>query len=219
MAFDNDYLARTGDGGLGAAEFAYKTDDGKATVDAANYFADTWGKLRVGDSIAVTVVATLGADPEVVVTSYTLVILTSTRNAVTVITGLETQDTGVVLAGNVTGRVLDSEAVLKATTYTVSITADSGKTFYITADTVFTLPSIATGANYTFVNWAADGDTLLTIAPAAVDAISYKGTSVDDKDLILTKATSIKGDRVTLASFDGTDHWQVADVAGLWVKE
>jgi hypothetical protein len=108
----------------------------------------------------------------------------------------------------------------KASNYTVVITTDSGKTFISKTDgVVFTLPAIAIGNVFTFVNTAADGQNTFTISPNASDGITYAGSSTDDKDLINTKATSKVGDYVVLASLDGTTAWQVVDAQGVWAKE
>ena len=116
--------------------------------------------------------------------------------------------------------LVDSNAVAKEANYTVVITTDSGKTFTSETDgTVFTLPSLAIGTTDTFTNNAVDGANTLTISPAAADGITYAGSSTDNKDLINTKATSKRGDSVTLASLDGTVAWQVVAVRGIWAKE
>ena len=115
---------------------------------------------------------------------------------------------------------VDSNSVEKTANYTVIITADSGKTFTSELDAiVFTLPSIAVGNTVTFVNNAPDGTAALNISPAAADGITYAGSATDDKDLINTKATSKRGDSVTIASLDGTVAWQVVAVRGVWAKE
>jgi hypothetical protein len=116
--------------------------------------------------------------------------------------------------------VVDSNAVEKTANYTVIINTDSGKTFTCKTDgVVFTLPSIAIGNTYTFVNTAGDGVAGLTISPAALDGITYTGSEVDNKDLINTKATSKLGDSVTLASLNGVVAWQVVEARGIWAKE
>ena len=116
--------------------------------------------------------------------------------------------------------LVDSNAVEKTANYTVIITTDSGKTFTSETDgVVFTLPSIAIGNTITFVNNAVDGTAGFTISPAALDGITYAGSSTDDKDLINTKATAKRGDFVTLASLDGVVAWQVVAVRGIWAKE
>ena len=107
----------------------------------------------------------------------------------------------------------------KTSNYTVT-TGDSGKTFVSETDgVIFTLPAIAVGYVFKFANKAPDGANALTISPNASDGINYAGTSVDDKDLINTKATSKQGDFVVIASLENTDHWQVTQVRGTFAKE
>ena len=107
----------------------------------------------------------------------------------------------------------------KKSNYTVT-TSDSGKTFVSETDgVVFTLPSIAVGYSFKFVNNAPDGANALTISPAAADGITYAGSSTDNKDLINTKATSKQGDYVVISSLDGTVAWQVTEVRGTFAKE
>jgi hypothetical protein len=107
----------------------------------------------------------------------------------------------------------------KSSSYTVT-TADSGKTFVSETDgVVFTLPAIAIGYSFTFVNNATDGTNALTISPNAADGITYAGSSTDNKDLINTKATSKQGDYVVISSLDGTTAWQVTQVRGTFAKE
>ena len=109
----------------------------------------------------------------------------------------------------------------KDSNYTVVINnGDSGKTFLSnTTDVVFTLPAIAVGNVYTFVNTGADGQNNLTISPDSIDGILYLGGLVDDKDLINTQATSKVGDRVTIASLNSVVFWTVVDSQGVWAKE
>ena len=116
--------------------------------------------------------------------------------------------------------IVDNNSEIKTANYTVIVNDDSGKTLVSTLDgIVYTLPSIAIGETVTFVNMANDGEAALNISPAALDGITYAGSSTDDKDLINTKATSKKGDFVTLASLDGTVAWQVVAARGVWAKE
>ena len=118
------------------------------------------------------------------------------------------------------GYLVDSNAETKTSAYTVVITDDSGKTFVSETDgLVFTLPSIATGNTFTFVNNAPNGEADLSISPAAADGIQYAGSNTDNKDLINTKATAKQGDFVTLASLNGTTAWQVTAARGVWAKE
>jgi len=100
----------------------------------------------------------------------------------------------------------------KDSNYTVVINTDSGKTFLSnTTDVVFTLPSIAVGNVYTFVNTAGDGGNNLTVSPAAADGILYLGALTDDSDVINTASTSKVGDYVTIASLNSTVFWTVVD--------
>ena len=108
----------------------------------------------------------------------------------------------------------------KDSNYTVVISTDSGKTFLSnTTDVVFTLPSIAIGNVYTFVNTGADGQNNLTVSPDGNDGLLYLGSLTDDKDVINTASTSKVGDYVTIASLNSTAHWTVVDVQGVWAKE
>ena len=128
---------------------------------------------------------------------------------------------GPVLVGKkneagVTGFNIDA----KESNYTVVATTDSGKTFTSkTNGTVFTLPAIAVGNVFTFVNTAEDGANTFTISPNASDGILYVGGLVDDKDLINTKATSKVGDFVKIAALNSTAHWTVVECQGVWTKE
>lgn len=105
---------------------------------------------------------------------------------------------------------------------------DSGKVFLVGTDALtITLPATKKGLVYTFVNSGADGNNIITISPDADDAIfgsvanaaadSVSG-GVDDKDIINTKATANKGDRITLMA-DGADGWYVLDGVGIWASE
>ena len=109
----------------------------------------------------------------------------------------------------------------KDSNYTVVINnGDSGKTLLSnTKDVVFTLPSIAVGNVFTFVNTGADGQNNLTISPQGIDGILYLGSLTDDKDVINTQGTSKVGDYVTIASLNSVVFWTVVDVQGVWAKE
>ena len=121
------------------------------------------------------------------------------------------------------GPVLEGKEGVNIETKTSNTTltaADSGKTFVSATDgVVFTLPAIATGAVFKFVNAAEDGTNTLTISPNASDGIQYAGSATDDKDLINTKATSRQGDFVVIASLDSTANWAVNSVRGVFAKE
>ena len=108
---------------------------------------------------------------------------------------------------------------LKTLDYTV-LASESGTVFKIATDAkVFTLPATEAGLRYTFINSGADGAVLVTISPQAADAIHGRAlSSVDDKDLLNTKATAKEGDFVTLVG-DGVDGWFIVAVEGIWAKQ
>lgn len=100
---------------------------------------------------------------------------------------------------------------------------DCGKLFTVTADAdadALTLPAIADGlTGLTILAVGAYGSTAVTISPQAADAILGPDmTAVDNKDLILTKATQRRGDFVTL-SFGDADGYAVTQLRGTWAKE
>ena len=109
----------------------------------------------------------------------------------------------------------------KESSYTVVISDDSGKTFTSKTDgVVFTLPGIAVGNVFTFVNTAEDFQNTMTISPNGSDGITYKGSSTDDKDLINTQGTSKVGDYVKIQAMNGdVTAWQVTDVQVVCAKE
>ena len=117
------------------------------------------------------------------------------------------------------------ETLTVDTTLTAS---DSGKTFLIgTDEKTITLPATQAGVKYTFVNIGANANNIITISPNASDAIYGTITmadtvvvaaATDDKDLINTKATAIKGDSVTLVG-DGGAGWVIVHSTGIWAKQ
>ena len=93
----------------------------------------------------------------------------------------------------------------KSSNYTVVATTDSGKTFVSSTDgVVFTLPAIATGEVYKFVNAAEDGTNTLTInadgtdawvtgsliETRAADAVSYDTSTAGEGQLVFTAANA-----------------------------
>lgn len=110
--------------------------------------------------------------------------------------------------------------------YTVTA-LDNGKTFLIGTDAkVITLPATIKGFKITVINIGADGNNIVTISPAAADAIH--GTTnastnvvfggVDNKDIINTKSSATTGDNVTLLG-DGGVGWYVIGCHGIWASE
>lgn len=110
--------------------------------------------------------------------------------------------------------------VLKLADYTVVTTTDGGKLFSSVLDgIVYTLPAIAIGNSWGFINLADDGEAALNIDPNSNDGITWAGSETDNKDLINTKATQKKGDFAFLSSFTAVVTWQVPWARGVWAKE
>ncbi len=98
---------------------------------------------------------------------------------------------------------------------------DTGKLFWIDTDaTTTTLPAIATGyAGGMVVNGGAYGAVAVNLSPAAADMILGPNiTGANDKDLINTKATAKRGDRVKLDLGDA-DGYVVTSLVGTWARE
>ena len=100
---------------------------------------------------------------------------------------------------------------------------DCGKLFCCTeaADAdALTLPAIAAGlSGLTILYVGAFGGAAITVDPAAADSILGPDiTAADDKDLILTKATSRRGDFVTLIAGDA-DGYMVTELRGTWARQ
>lgn len=117
------------------------------------------------------------------------------------------------------GGSIVAPVALKTLDYTV-LASESGTIFLIATDAkIFTLPATEPGLTYVFVNTGADGAVLLAISPQAADQIAGGAlSSVDNKDLLNTKATAKEGDAVTLVG-DGVDGWLIVAMQGIWAKE
>ncbi len=107
----------------------------------------------------------------------------------------------------------------KSANYTMTA-PDSGKETIIDTDAkTITLPATVVGYTYKFVNGGADGAVAINISPNASDKIMGAGlTSADNKDLINTKTTAMKGDYVVLVG-DGAIGWYVQEMVGTWARE
>jgi len=98
---------------------------------------------------------------------------------------------------------------------------DCGKLFWVDTDAkVITLPAIAVGlSGCLIVNGGAYGAVLVTISPNSADMILGPDiTGADDKDLLNTKATAQRGDRVTLIAGDA-DGYMVTSLVGAWARQ
>ena len=76
---------------------------------------------------------------------------------------------------------------------------------------------------FTFRNSGADGNNIITLSPAASDAIhgtvaAIQSGGVDNKDWINTKATANKGDWCTIKAVALTD-WYLTGGDGVWASE
>lgn len=107
------------------------------------------------------------------------------------------------------------------TSKTLAVT-DSGVVQRVSRDTaVITLPAVAPGLTYIFVN---DGDAAgsvgFSISPAAADHIDggLLGVGVVNKDLINTKATANPSDTVVLVG-GAANTWNIARISGVFAKE
>jgi len=105
---------------------------------------------------------------------------------------------------------------------------DGGTKFLVATDAlVITLPATKKGVEFTIINSGADGNNVVTISPQAGDAIigsiansdadSVSG-GADGKDIINTKSTANKGDRITLIG-DGDAGWYIVDGVGIWASQ
>ena len=105
---------------------------------------------------------------------------------------------------------------------------DSGTKYLVGTDAlVITLPATKKGFEFTIINSGANGNNIITISPAAGDAIigsiansaaDSVSAGVDGKDIINTKATANKGDRITLIG-DGDSGWYIVEGVGIWASE
>ena len=124
--------------------------------------------------------------------------------------------------------VLRARSKQETLTTTQDINANqAGTEFNIATDAkVMTLPAINAnniGMEFTFRNTGADGNNIITLSPAATDAIhgtvaAISSGGVDNKDWINTKATANKGDWCTIKAVALTD-WYLTGGDGIWASE
>jgi hypothetical protein len=124
--------------------------------------------------------------------------------------------------------VLRARSKQETLTTTQDISAnEAGTEFNIATDAkVMTLPAITAetiGMELTFRNTGADGNNIITLSPAATDAIhgtiaAVSSGGVDNKDWINTKASANKGDWCTLKAVALTD-WYITGGDGVWASE
>lgn len=124
--------------------------------------------------------------------------------------------------------VLRARSKQETLTTTQDIKANqAGGEFNIATDAkIMSLPAITAetiGMEFTFRNTGADGNNIITLSPAASDAIhgavaAVNSGGVDNKDWINTKATANKGDWCTLKAVSLTD-WYLTGGDGVWASE
>ena len=111
------------------------------------------------------------------------------------------------------------------------LASDSGSVFLIGTDAkVMTLPAVADvpiGTTYTFQNIGVDANNNIRVTPASADYIAGTATLAssvvdlgvtDNKYIDNTKASTIRGDSVTVTS-DGTNGWTAFPINGIWASE
>ena len=125
--------------------------------------------------------------------------------------------------------------VLTPTASTTLSEADSFQEINVGTDAlVLTLPKITSenlGLTFTFRNIGADGNNIITLSPNATDAFiggfpfvtgstasMNRSGAVVNKDWINTKATSKKGDWVTIKAVALTN-WYIQGGQGVWASE
>ena len=135
-------------------------------------------------------------------------------------------------------KITTSNDVLRARSKQITLTDtgsvyanQSGTEFNIATDAkVITLPLISSenlGMEFTFRNTGADGNNIITISPAAADAVvgtianaaaDSVSAGVAGKDIINTKATANLGDFIKLTALS-TTKWVISAGVGIWASE
>ena len=140
------------------------------------------------------------------------------------------------MANSISNQVVRERRPTNVLTTTQSISeGNSTKDYSIATDAlVITLPTISTdnlGMEFTFRNTGADANNIITLSPASTDAFiggfpfvtgstasMNRASGVLDKNFINTKATSKKGDFVTLKAV-AVGAWYIQGGQGVWVSE
>lgn len=106
---------------------------------------------------------------------------------------------------------------LSASTKVLDI-QDTGKTFFVTVDDVITMPATALAAIFDVVCMGPYGTVQITMDCASGDKnFGPDFTSADDDNLINTKATAQRGDRVILEG-GHADGYVVKSLKGVWAN-
>lgn len=106
---------------------------------------------------------------------------------------------------------------------TTLVAADSGKSYkWFSGALVVNLPATAPGIVFTFLYQGPNAGGSLAINPVAADGVAAAGSSVVNKDLLITSANIKKGDFVTIVSgagATGVTAWHVTAQRGIITKE
>ena len=140
------------------------------------------------------------------------------------------------MANSISNQVLRERAkTFTATASTTLLENDSFQEINVATDAlVITLPKITAdnlGLTYTVRNTGADANNIITLSPNALDAFiggfpfvtgstasMNRASGTVNKDFINTKATSKKGDWVTIKAVSLTN-WYIQGGQGVWASE
>ena len=110
---------------------------------------------------------------------------------------------------------------VNAATLTIAYNTHMGRPVIQRQACVFTLPAVAdVQGDIWIVNGAADG-TLCTISPNGSDKFVWDvagAAGTDDKDIVNTAATAMRGDYVKLR-YGAAAGWAIKEMGGIWVDE
>lgn len=134
--------------------------------------------------------------------------------------GIALTATEALIEPSIYGESVLSEKRVAVSADKTLVLADSGIVQLVDTDAkVITIPATHVGDCFTIENAGADAAVLVAISPQAADKISGAGlTATDNKDLLNTKATAKRGDRVVLLA-DGLDGFVVVSMTGIWARE
>jgi len=103
------------------------------------------------------------------------------------------------------------------------VAGDSGKAYrWFSGALTVNLPATAPGLIYTFLYVGPNGGGSLAINPVAADGIAAAGSSVVNKDLLISSANIKEGDWVSITSgvgATGVTAWHVNGQRGIVTKE
>lgn len=134
---------------------------------------------------------------------------------------IEYDEDGYDIAVIVGGMLIPDSADVEVHTEndTMDTAADVGGWHLCATDAVvFTLPAVATGLTYRFMNTAADGQADITVNPDNSDLFlgGCGFTALDDGDAVINTQTSAdKGDYIVV-TYGTADGWYIVDMCGTW---